>query len=185
MSGRGPGSDPFLELGDAARLDEEIAARGERRSRLSRASEVATWAGTLEDLVERRQQAVVRMAGGHAYRGTLVALGRDHLAVRSRGHQVALLHLAAIRIIRPEPGSAVPVATGDRERSDGRTIREVLGLLAEERARVVLGLGEVDDLLAGVLVGLAEDVITLQVDGGDADVLFLPLGAVHELLLER
>ena len=185
MSGSGPDGDAYLGLGDAARLAEEIAARGERRSRWSRAGEIATWGGTLEDLAERHQFAVVSMAGGRTHRGTLVAVGRDHLAVRSQGHQLALLHTAAIRSIRPEPGTTVPLATGDRDRSDGRTIVEVLGLLAEEQARVVLGLRDVDGLLAGVLLGLGEDIITLQIEGGDGGVVFLPLGAVQELLLER
>lgn len=184
MSAGGPDRDAYLEFGDAARLDEMIAARGERRSRLSRASEVATWTGTLHDLAERRQMAVVGLAGGRRHRGALVAVGRDHLAVRCQGRQLVLLDTTAIRSIRPEPGGTLPVATGDRHRSDGRTIVEVLGRLAEERARVVLGLHEVDDLLAGVLVGLGEDVLTIELEGGDGGVVLVPRSAIREVLLE-
>lgn len=184
MSWQPPERDAFLELGDAARVDEEIAARGERRSRLSRAREVATWVGTLEDLAEQRQRAIVRVAGGRSYLGDLVALGRDHVAVRSTGGQVVLIRASAIRSLRPEPGSAAAVAAGDRERSEGRTLVEVIGRLVEERARVVLGLQDVDELLAGVLLGLGEDVITLRVEPGEAGVVYVPTAAVRELLLD-
>ncbi|TVP65051.1 MAG: hypothetical protein EA340_13060 [Nitriliruptor sp.] len=184
MSWQPPERDAFLELGDAARVDEEIAARGERRSRLSRAREVATWDGTLEDLAEHRQRVIVRLAGGRSYLGALVALGRDHVAVRASGGQVVLVRASAIRSLRPEPGSPAAVAAGDRERSEGRTLVDVIGRLAEERARVVLGLEDVDELLAGVLLGLGEDVITLRVEPGEAGVVYVPTAAVRELLLD-
>lgn len=184
MSWHPPERDAFLELGDAARLDEDIAARGERRARLSRAREVATWVGTLEDLAEQRPPVVVRLAGGRSYRGALVALGRDHVAVRAPSGQVVLVRTSAIRSLRPEPGRAAAVPTGDRERSEGRTLLGVIGRLVEERARVVVGLDDVDELLAGVLLGLGEDVLTLQVEPGEAGVVYVPTAAVRELLLE-
>lgn len=184
MSWQPPERDAFLEFGDAARVDQEIAARGERRSRLSRAREVATWVGTLEDLAEQGQRAVVRVAGGRGYLGALAAVGRDHVAIRSSGGQVVLIRAGAIRSVRPEPGSAAVVAAGDRERSEGRTLLEVIGRLVEERARVVLGLHDVDELLAGVLLGLGEDVITVRVEPGAAGVVYVPTAAVRELLLD-
>lgn len=179
-----PDRDRYLELGDRARLAEEIAARSERRSRLLRASEVATWAGTLEDLAERRAPVIVRLAGSRTHRGALVALGRDHIAVRTPSGQVALLSTAAVRSVRPEPGAAAPLATGDRERSEGRTLAEVLERCAEERRRLVLGLDGVDDLLAGEVVALGEDVVTFRVDARDHGVLYLPMHGVSEIVVE-
>ena len=184
MSWQPPERDAFLELGDAARVDEEIAARGERRSRLARAREVATWIGTLRDLAEHRQPAIVTLAGGRSYRGALVAVGRDHVAVRSSGGQLALLRTSAIRSLRPEPGSAAAIATGDRERSEGRTLVEVIERLVEDRARVVLGLQGVDELLPGVLLGLGEDVISLRAEPGETGLAYVPTRAVRELLLD-
>jgi len=97
---------------------------------------------------------------------------------------VVLVRASAIRSLRPEPGSAAAVAAGDRERSEGRTLVEVIGRLVEEGARVVLGLQGVDDPLAGVLLGLGEDVITLRVEPGEAGVVYVPTAAVGELLLD-
>jgi len=179
-----PDRDRYLELGDDARLAEEISARSERRSRLLRASEVATWVGTLADLVERRSPVVVRLAGKRTYRGAPVALGRDHVAVRTPSRQVALLSLSALRSVRPEPGTAAPPATGDRERSEGRTLAEIIERCAEESRRLVLGLDGVDELLTGQVTALGEDVLTFRVDAEDHGVLYLPVQAVCELIVD-
>jgi hypothetical protein len=179
-----PDRDRYLELGDHARHTEEVAARAERRSRLLRASEVATWAGTLEDLVERRSIVVLRLVGNRSYRGTLVALGRDHVAVRTSSGQVALLATVSIRSVRPEPGAAATPTTGDRERSEGRTLAEVLARCTEEARRIVLGLDGVDELLTGTVIALGEDVVTFRVDARDHGVLYLPIRGVREIVVD-
>ena len=185
MSWRPPDQDAFVELGDDARLGEEVAARTERSQRLTRASELASWAGTLEDLAERRVEVVVVLEGGRAYRGALVAVGLDHVALRTPGGQLALLRTSTLRAVRPEPSTPAPVATGDRERSHGRRLADVLDRLAEGRERVVLGLRGVDDRLAGQLLGMGADVVTLRVEAGTAGVVYLPLDAVGEVVLDR
>lgn len=180
-----PDRDRYLELGDRARLQEEIAARSEERSRLLRASEVATWAGTLEDLAERRATVVVRLAGGRTHRGTLVALGRDHVAVRTPGGQLAVLATSAVRTIRPEPGTAAAAATGDRERAAGRTLAELLERCREEATRIVVGLDGVDDPLTGEVAALGEDVVTFRVDAHDHALVYVPLSAVSAIVLDQ
>ncbi|MEX2549505.1 MAG: hypothetical protein WD638_04700, partial [Nitriliruptoraceae bacterium] len=174
MSRRPGEHDPHLDLTDDARLAEEIATRAEGRSRAERAAEIATWAGTLHDLAERGIAAVVRLDGGRAYRGAIEAIGVDHVAVRTSGGTVALLLREAIRAVRPQPGLRAPVATGDRHRSVGRTLPEILLRLAEDGTRVALGLEGLDEPLTGRVLGLGEDVITLQVDAGDQGVVYLP-----------
>jgi len=180
-----PDRDRYLEFGDRARLVEEIAARSEERSRLLRASEIATWAGTLEDLAERRSTVVVRLSGGRNHRGALVALGRDHVAVRTPGGQLALLATSAIRSLRPEPGTAAAPATGDRERSAGRTLAEILDRCREENTRIVVGLEGVDEPLTGEVVALGEDVVTFRVDAQDHGVLYVPLDAVSAIVMDH
>lgn len=179
-----PDPDGYLELGDRARLAEEVAARSERRSRLLRASEVATWAGTLEDLAEQRATVVISLAGGRTHRGALVAIGRDHVAVRIRAGQLALLATSALRSVRLEPGAAAAPATGDRERSEGRTLAEVLARCSEESTRVVVGLEGVDDLLPGEVLALGEDVVTFRVEARDHGVFYLPVVRVCEIVLD-
>jgi hypothetical protein len=179
-----PDRDRYLELGDRARLTDEVASRTEQRSRLLRASEVATWAGTLEDLVERRSTVVIRLTGNRSYRGALVALGRDHVAVRTSSGQVVLLSASSIRSVRPEPGAVAAPATGDRERSEGRTLAEVLERCIEEARRIVLGLDGVNELLAGEVIALGEDVVTFRVDARDHGVVYLPLGGIREIVVD-
>lgn len=182
MSPTPAGRDPYLELGDAARQDAEVAARSERRSRLERASEVATWRGTLRDLAERRVPVSLRLAGGRTRRGSLVAVGADHLGVRTAAGQLVLVRLDAVRSLRPEPGLPAPTATGDRDRVEGRHLVEVLAEFVEERARVVLGCDGWDEPLVGELSGLGEDVLTLRVEGVDRGTVYLPLAAVTEVV---
>lgn len=175
--------DPFLELGDAARQEAAAAARAERRARLERASEIATWRGTLRDLAERQLPVSLRVRGTRTRRGRLVALGADHLGVRTPAGQLVLVRLDAVRTVRPEPGLAAPVATGDRDRIDGRRIVEVLATQFEERRRVALGCDGWEEPLVGELAALGEDVLTMQLDGAQRDVIYLPLAAVVEVVL--
>lgn len=185
MSGPlGGPDDPYVALGDDARQAGEVAARSERRSRLERAGEVATWRGTLRDLAERRSRISVRLADGGVRRGSLTAVGADHLAVRTSAAQLLLILLDSVRTIRPEPGSPAPVATGDRDRVEGRRLVEVLAELVEERARILLRCDGMDEPLVGDLVGLGEDVLTFRVDGVDHGTVYLPLDAVTEVVAE-
>ncbi len=184
MSGAKEGRDPYVALGDDARQAAEVAARSERRSRLERASEVATWRGTLRDLAERRRRVSLRLADGGIRRGSLAAVGADHLAVRTGADQLVLVLLGNVRMIRPEPGSPAPVATGDRDRVEGRRLVEVLAELVEERARIVLRCDGMDEPLAGDLLGLGEDVLTLRVDGVEQGTAYLPLHAVVEVVAD-
>lgn len=179
-----PDRDRYLELGDHARLAEEIAARSERRSRLARASEVATWVGTLEDLAEQRATVVVRLTNGRTRRGALVALGSDHVVVRLDDARTAVLSRTALRTVRPEPGAPAAPATGDRARSAGRTLSAVLERCREEVTPIVIGLDGVDELLAGHVLALGEDVVTFRVTALDHGVVYLPLAAVDEVVMD-
>ena len=185
MSGVHGGHDPFLALGDDARQAAEVAARSEQRSRAERASEVATWRGTLWDLAERRLPVSLRLAGGRTRRGCLVAVGADHLGIRTAAGQLVLVLLGAVRTLRPEPGLPAPIATGDRDRCLGRRLVEVLAELVEERAPVVLGCEGWDEPLVGELVALGEDVLTLRMEGVERGTIYLPLDAVTEVVVPR
>ncbi len=184
MSWRRPEPDPYLELTDDAALRDAVAARTEERRRRELAAEFATWTGTLRDLAERAVPVVVDVAGAHAHRGVLAAVGLDHLAVRLHAGMVVLVATDVVRTVRPEPGQAAPVATGDRERSQDRTLVEALVRVAEDRIRVGVAFRDVDDLATGQLVGLGEDVLTLRVDGVDQATIYAPTAAIREVLLD-
>lgn len=182
MTWRPPEPDPYVELSDDAALREAIASRDERRGRRDRAAELATWTGTLRDLAERAVPVVVRTGGDRVHRGSLAAVGLDHLAIRLVNGTVVLVATDTVRSVRPEPGHPAPVATGDRERSQDRTLIEALGRLVEERREVVISLRDVADLLPGEVVGMGEDVITVRLEGGEQGTVYLPATAIREVV---
>lgn len=184
MSRTGPPDDAFLSLEDDARHAAEVAARSERHRRLQRASEVATWAGTLEDLAERRLPVALQVAGGRAYRGRLVAAETDLVALRSEAGQLVVIRADVVRLLRPQPGVPVAVATGDRQRVAGRRFVDVLQELTEERARVLLGLDGLTEPLAGSLRALGEDVVTLELEATPRALAYLPVGVIQEFVLD-
>lgn len=177
---RPPDHDPYVELADDAAVHEAIAARTERRDRLQRATEIATWTGTLRDLAERAVPVVVRTSGDRLHRGTLAAVGIDHLAVRLVNDTVVLVALDTVRSVRPEPGRLAPIATGDRARSQDRTLVDALGRLVDDRRDIVIALRDVADLQVGQIVGLGEDVVTMRFEHGTA---YLPLAAIREVIV--
>lgn len=183
MTRRPPEPDPYVELTDRGVLRDAIVARGRERGRRERAAELATWEGTLRDLAERGGRLVVRTAGDRVHRGVLLAVGIDHLAVRSANGGTVLIAADIVRSVRPEPGSVAPIATGDRERSQDRTLLEALALVIEERPEVVFALREIADPIAGRVVGLGEDVITLRVDGSEGATIYLPVAALREIVV--
>lgn len=181
-SWRPPEPDPFVDLSDDVALEEAIAARSERRSRQERAAEVATWIGTLRDLAERNLPVVVRTSEDRVHRGSLAAVGVDHVAIRLINSTVVLVALDTLRSIRPEPGQAAPVATGDRERSQDRTLVEALSLQVDQHREVVVSLREVADLLHGDIVGMGEDIITMRLGDQDRGAVYLPVSAIREII---
>ncbi|MFU8839624.1 MAG: hypothetical protein ACNA8R_02750 [Nitriliruptoraceae bacterium] len=180
-----PPDEAFLSLEDEARHAAEVAARSERHQRLQRASEVATWTGTLEDLAERRLPVVLRVAGGRAFRGNLVAAERALVALRSDADQLVVVRTEAVRLLRPQPGVPVAVAMGDRQRVAGRRMVEVLQQLTEERTRVLLGVDGIQEPVAGRLRALGEDVVTLELDDATPRALvYLPISAVQDVVVD-
>ncbi len=184
MTWRPPERDPYVDLADDAALREAVSARQDERRRREVAAELATWTGTLRDLAEREVPVVVRVAGAATHRGVLAAVGVDHLAVRLHARTIALVALEVVRSVRPEPGQVAPVATGDRERSQDRTLIEALALAAERRQRISVAFRDVDELVVGLLIGLGEDVLTLRPEGSDRGTIYAPMHAVREVLLE-
>jgi hypothetical protein len=177
--------EAYLALEDDARHAAAVAARSERQQRLQRASEVATWAGTLEDLAERRLPVVLRVAGSRTFRGSLVAAEADLVALRSDADQLVVVRADAVRSLRPQPGVPVAVATGDRQRVAGRRLVDVLQELTEERARVLLGLDGIEEQVAGRLRALGEDVVTLELESTPRALVYLPLQAVQDVVVDR
>ncbi len=173
--------DPLLDLADDAARQLAVHARQEERDRRERAADLATWVGTLRDIAERRLLVAVTSGSGRVHRGSLIAIGIDHIALRQPAGSVVFVASAAIRMVRPQPGSGV-TATGDREHAQDRTLAEALSRIAEERREVAIHLADVQDGLQGMVLGFGEDVLTLRLAGPDRGVIYIPIGAVEEVL---
>lgn len=178
-----PAHDPYVMLRDAGHADEAVRERIAERELRQRATEGATFAGTLRDLAEGATGVSVRTATGRSYQGALVAVAVDHVVVRSGTG--ALVHLAIDQVtaIQPDPSRPPIVASGERELAAGRTLDEVLFDAVEDRPTVALvtrGDGEVH---RGHLAAVGEDVVTLRT-GTSGQVRYLPAAALSEVVVE-
>lgn len=175
--------DPFLALADDAAHRAAVASRREERDRRDRASELATWAGTLRDLAERGLRVSLACAAGRSHRGTLSAVGPDHVGLRLANGALVLLALDTVRAVRPEPGSRQAAVMGDRPVPAGPTLAEVLQDLVERDGAAAVTLREVTEPLRGTVLGLGEDVMTLRLDTALHETVIVPLNAIAELLV--
>lgn len=179
-----PPGDPYVELTDAAAHAAAVRARAERRERHDRATEVATWLGTLRDLTERAATVVLSTRDARTLRGWLMGLSSDQLVLGLPGGGRIHLRLAALRMVRPEPGSVAPPASGDRLAPVDATIEDVIDGLAEEGGSVVLHVRDLADPLRGEVRAIGEDVVTLRLTGPGRAVVYVPVGAVDAVALE-
>ncbi len=180
---RPPPEDPLVGMTDGVRVDEAIRERSQERWLRQQTVESATFAGIARDLAGRGAWVVVHSISGRSYQGVITELGPDHLAVRStsRSAQTTYCTLAAVTLLRPDPGSAPPDAGGDRGAVTSRRLSEVLALQSAARPRILVvpwGAGEV---LRGRLGDLGEDVVTVEVDDRDRTPLYVRLEAIAEL----
>ncbi len=177
------GPDPYLGLLDLATHRDAVRSRSTARAHHAVAAQLATWTGSLHDLAESRRSATVRTISGGVRRGTLTAVGLDHLVLSSPDGALVLIALGEITLVRPDPSTYPPtVATGDRGRSQDRTLLEALEVLMETRDVVIAVRGSAEPL-RGRVTGIGEDVVTLRLAGSDHAVVYLPAGAIAEVLL--
>ncbi|MEX2504200.1 MAG: hypothetical protein WD378_05075 [Egicoccus sp.] len=173
-----PVDDEFVAFTDAAGHARAVEARARRHERLAAAAEVASWLGTLRDLAERRARVSVTTRSRRVVTGWLVGLSTDRLVLALAAGDLLHVRLAAVRLVRPEPGPPAPVATGDRAAPAEVTLEDVLDAAAETGGPVVLHVRDMADPLRGMLVGLGEDVATVRLEGPGRQTVYLPLAAI-------
>jgi hypothetical protein len=168
--------DPLLvRLTDAARLADARREEGRRRLLAGIATESATLAGTLVDLAEAGAPVSLRARGGRVHAGAVVLVGGDFTVIESGAGQF-WCRFSAVAAVRVAAGSAA--AMGARVGADLQ-LHDALALLVDDRPRLAFDLvsGEV---VAGALVAVGADVITVALDGGD--VLYVPSGSLEGIL---
>lgn len=163
-----------------AAADEAAAARARERWLRRAAEEEGSFAGVLLDLGERGAPVVVTGAAGRRHCGVVAAVGDGVVVLRTAEGAVVLLAASSVGSVRAEPRAA-PV-TGDRAVAldDGVGMVEALSVLAEDRPRVLV-VTMSGEGLAGELVGVGRDVVTLRLDGADRTTAYVAVASVAEV----
>jgi hypothetical protein len=140
------------------------AAENRARERWLRdeASSSANWRGILVDLAEHATTVVVA-SGGHKCSGRVVCVARDFCVLQQPDGRPALLPLAAMSALWPEP-AAGGTSVGDRAPDLALSFVGALAALAEDRIPVALTLDDGVGLV-GRVVSVGDDVITLRTEG--------------------
>jgi hypothetical protein len=160
----------------AARVDEAAAARSRERWLRRQAEEEATLAGVLCDLAERRIPVVVQTTAGRRHRGRVAAVGRDFCVLVIGDGRELLVALAAVAVVRPEPGPRAP--TGDRALTVELGLLDALTHVNGERVAAVTTGG---DTLVGEVRSVGQDVLALVLEGERRATAYLPAGAIAEV----
>lgn len=170
---------PGLRLDEwlaTARTDGAARARTRERFLRDTAPEDATFAGVLIELAEQGRPVVVSAGGGRHHRGVLRGVGADFVALRTvDGNDVLVAHQAvdAVRACGQDP-----VAPGEASTGLGAGMVEALAVLAEDRPRVLVVTLPSGEGLAGDLVAVGRDVLTLRLDGAARDLAYLAVASV-------
>lgn len=160
-----PPDDPLVGLTDEARLAEAVTARSAQRDLTMRASELATLAGTLRDLAERTAGVGVTTTSGRTYRGSAIGVAADHVAVATPAGQHVFVRLDAVALVRPDPDSRAPVAQGDRAPVQDLLLLERCARWVVDRPTIALSVRGSTDLLRGRLLAVADDLVSVALDG--------------------
>lgn len=169
-------------IGDAVA---EAAASERAKTRVLRqvAEEEATFGGVALELAERGDPVVARTLTGRMHRGAIIAVGRDFIVVRDAFRAVALLPLAAVTSLRPQPAVPPADASGARAAPLDLTVALVLSRLAGERPRVaVMALGD-EQPLGGELRAVGVDVLTIKLEGESGFLAHFRIAGLAEVLL--
>jgi hypothetical protein len=178
-----PTVDPLVGLTDDERLAAAIQERAQVRDLTQRATELATLAGTLRDLAERRAGVSLLTVSGRTHRGSLLAVSVDHVVLATASGQQVLVRVDAIAVTRPDPDSRAPLAQGDREPATDQLLAERASLWVEDRPVLAVSVRGVPDLLRGRLLAVAEDLLTLSLDGARTPT-YVTIDAVEAVALE-
>jgi len=161
----------------------DLAARARSRERWLRqqAVEEARFAGLALDLAEHGEAVSVRTIQGRNHHGRIVAVATDFVVVqRTAGDRmVTLIALAAIALLRPAHGrDHEPM--GERTAAVDVTLAEALAGLVGDRPDVHLVVTGVDEVVAGQLRAVGDDVVTVLVPGDPPASVYVRLGSVTE-----
>jgi len=166
-------------LDDAAagwRVDEAAAARRRTHDLQAQAAESATFAGLLVDAAERHATVVVHGPAGRIHRGTIASVGADFVELRASAARHFVVLEAITGVSFPDDPARTPT---DRAPEHAAELIAVLADLAVERARLTVRDWN-GQVLSGILTGVGQDVLRLQLDGHAAGTAYVALWSLAE-----
>jgi hypothetical protein len=178
LGGGGPWSTLERWIAEGA-VDEAARARARRGWLREQAAASTTFVAVLADLADRGRPVLVHSSTGTRHRGRIAALGADFVALATDHGALVLLSHHAITTVRSEPGD--PPMRSMRAPELGLTLAQVLSDLGEDRPRVAIATNG-STQLAGELVSVGLDVVTVRLDGDARATVYVPLGAVCEVM---
>lgn len=152
------------DLLDEAKADAQMQARIRERWLRRQAAESATLVGTLLDLAESGVGVSISSMGGRRHDGTIVGLGTDVVVLADRGEHVAV-RLSAVTLVRPHPGSATGLASGDRPAALDLGFIELLARVVDDEPEVAIAF-VIGETAAGTLLAVGIDIVSLRVAPG-------------------
>lgn len=160
------------------RVDEAVRARARRGWLREQAAASTTFVAVLADLADRARPVLVHSSTGTRHRGSIAALGADFVAIATDHGALVLLSHRAVAAVRSEPGD--PPMRSMRAPELGLSLVEVLAELSADRPRVAIatdGSGH----LAGDLVAVGVDIVTVRLDGDVRATVYVPVDAICEV----
>lgn len=181
--GNGAGGRTGLEAIDAwvaeRRADEAIAERRRAWWLRQQADQAATLAGALLALAERNATVVVTTTVGRRHRGVVEVVGADVVGLGTDRGRV-LVALGAVATVRSDPAERPVPAGDDRAVDAGVTLGALLADALEDRPAVTVAVhGEPP--VAGVLVAVGRDVVTVNPWGAATGPVVVALHAVSDV----
>jgi hypothetical protein len=160
-------------------VDEAARARARRGWLREQAAASTTFVAVLADLVDRGRPVLVQSTTGSRHRGRIAALGADFVALTTDHGALVLVAHHAIAAVRSEPGD--PPMRSMRSPDLGLSLAQILAELGEERPRVAIATDGSNQIM-GELVSVGVDVVTVRLDGDARATVYVPLGAVCEVM---
>lgn len=164
-----------------ARVDGSADARARERWLSAAAEADATFAGLLLDLAERGVVVSLASVAHRRLQGVVAVLGADFVSLRTVAGTEVLVALAMVASVRT--ASSAGGAVGERPVTTDLRLADVLGELANERARVRLVLLDGTEAVSGELRSVGVDVVTVRTDGDPATTAYVRLASVVEAVL--
>ena len=163
-----------------ARVDDAARARVRARWMRIQSEEGASLAGALLDLAEHGRPVVFDV-GDHRFRGVLVGIGGDFVAVRSDQGRQVLARIDAIDVVRSEPGGID--ARGDRTHRVELEFDGVLGPLAADRPDVLVRTRS-GVTTKGELRSAGTDVVRLRVHGDPPTPVWIATASIAVIVVD-